>query len=107
VWIAPKLTSVAFAADSSGSPPPGGPEPEEQGNIPDQAGPGAPTGLGGVLPFTGLDPKPALIAGGSAIVGGTALVYGSRVLQDPDDFSVRPATATAVTPSAPVEPSVE
>src|SRR3954464_13868008 len=88
VWFAPKLSSTAFAADSTGSPPPGGPEPVEEGNIPEQAGPptGPPTGVGGVLPFTGLDPKPSLIAGGAAIVGGTALVYGSRVLRDPDDL---------------------
>ena len=106
VWIAPKLTSVAFAADASGSPAPGGPGPIEQGNIPEEAGPPGPTGIGGVLPFTGLDPKPSLIAGGSAIVGGTVFVYGSRLLHDPDDLSARPATADA-TPVAPVEPSAE
>jgi hypothetical protein len=103
VWFAPKLSSVAFAADSSGSPPPGGPEPVEEGNIPEQAGP--PTGIGGSLPFTGLDPKPSLIAGGSAIVGGTALVYGSRLLRDPDDSPVRPAAAAGA--ASPVEPSAE
>jgi hypothetical protein len=109
VWIAPKLTSVAFAADTSGSPAPGGPEPIEQGNIPEEAGPPTPTGIGGVLPFTGLDPKPSLIAGGSAIVGGTLFVYGSRLLHDPDDLNARPARASAAgaTPIPPVEPSAE
>jgi hypothetical protein len=109
IWIAPKLTSVAFAADTSGSPAPGGPEPVEQGNIPEEAGPtvpSGPTGIGGVLPFTGFDPKPSLIAGGSAIVGGTLLAYGARLLHDPDNLSARPATATG-TPLAPVEPSAE
>jgi hypothetical protein len=106
VWIAPKLTSVAFAADTAGSPAPGGPEPIEQGNIPEEAGPGGPTGIGGVLPFTGLDPKPSLIAGGSAIAGGTVFVYGSRLLHDPGDLTARPATADA-TSLAPVEPSAE
>jgi hypothetical protein len=108
VWIAPKLTSVAFA-DTAGSPPPGGPGPIEQGNIPEEAGPPAPTGIGGVLPFTGLDPKPSLVAGGSAIVGGTMLVYGSRLLRDPDDLGARPSPALAAdgTPVSPVEPSTE
>src|SRR6185503_6651803 len=72
VWIAPKLSSVAFVSEHAGSPPPGAPEPVEEGNIPDQAGP--PTGIGGALPFTGLDPRPALIAGTAGIVGGAALV---------------------------------
>ncbi len=95
VWIAPKLSSVAFA-QTAGSPPPGGRNPVEEGNIPEEAGPQVPTGVGGVLPFTGLDPKPALVTGTAAIAGGTALVCGSRLLRDPDDL-----TAPAPPPAPP------
>jgi hypothetical protein len=102
VWITPKLSSVAFAAGSPGSPPPGGNEPVEEGNIPEQAGP--PTGVGGALPFTGLDPRPALIAGTAGIVGGTMLVYASRLLPDDDAISApRPQPTPAPGPAITAE----
>jgi hypothetical protein len=106
-WVAPQLSSVALAADGTGSPPPGPRQPvdstgnEEQpsfeevpGNVVDvpvgtgsggaNVRRGGGSGGGGMLPFTGSDPKKLVVTGGAAIAGGKALIEFSKTIPDPD-----------------------
>jgi hypothetical protein len=99
-WVAPKLSSTAFAADAAGSPPPGGPGPVETGVGPQRApeqGPAAPPGPAGgpapaaapsgQLPFTGSNSRPLLVGGTAAVIGGAVMTQAAR-------NPVRPEEAT-------------
>ncbi len=100
-WVAPKLSSTAFAADAVGSPPPGGRQPVETGVHP-QGEPtgrppaGNPTGSPneaaapagappGRLPFTGSNTRPFVVAGTAAVVTGTVLTQASRQTLRPEE----------------------
>jgi hypothetical protein len=97
-WVAPKLSSTALAADTTGSPPPGRPQPIEGGVRPQGApeggpAPGAvPTGGAspvaapeGSLPFTGSNPRPLVVGGTAAVVAGAVLTQASRHGQRPEE----------------------
>jgi hypothetical protein len=90
-WVTPKLSSTAFAADTTGSPPPGAPQPTEGGVQPQGAPEGAPvpgavpTGApapseapAGSLPFTGSNTRPLVVGGTAAVVTGVVLTQASR-----------------------------
>jgi hypothetical protein len=100
-WVAPKLSSTAFAADAAGSPPPGQPDPintgiEPQGgpvqdpSAPDDpaAAPGA-QGRGvapaGQLPFTGSNPRPLLVGGTAAVITGAVMTQATRETVRPEE----------------------
>jgi hypothetical protein len=103
VWVAPKLSSTAFAADTTGSPPPGAPEPTEGGVRPQGAPEGAPVPAvptvpavpaggaapveapAGSLPFTGSNPRPLVVGGTAAVVTGAVLTQATRHSQRPEE----------------------
>jgi hypothetical protein len=91
VWSAPSVRTIALRAGAAGTPPPGRPTTQSASNsangvVTDPGAstavgvvtdPGASDGVGGgsgTLPLTGIDPRPLLMAGGTAIVAGGALV---------------------------------
>jgi len=80
VWSAPNIRTIAMRADAAGTPPPspGGNEVAKTSADPAAV---APQTEGGSLPFTGTDPRPLLIAGGTAIAAGSAII---AIVKDPE-----------------------
>jgi hypothetical protein len=79
VWSAPSVRTTMLRADGHGTPQP---EPPHVG--PAHVDPNAVAAAeeaSGRLPFTGIDPKPLLLAGGAAVGAGAALL---AVAQDPE-----------------------
>ena len=92
VWSAPSVRTIALRAGAAGTPPPGSPAAHSTSNSANGAAtdPGASDAVGassgsgsgsGTLPLTGIDPRPLLMAGGTAIVAGGALV---AIAHDPE-----------------------
>ena len=83
VWSAPNIRTIAMRADAAGTPPPSPPQPggNEVANTSADPAAVAPQTEGGSLPFTGTDPRPLLIAGGTAIAAGSAII---AVVKDPE-----------------------
>ena len=87
VWSAPSVRTIALRAGATGTPPPGRPATHSASNsangavtdpeVSDPAGAGSGAGSG-TLPLTGIDPRPLLVAGGTAIAAGGALVAIAR-----------------------------
>ncbi|MGH8976918.1 MAG: hypothetical protein ACRDV7_02495, partial [Acidimicrobiia bacterium] len=73
-WSAPSIRTTALLAGAPGTPAPTRRNivPPESGAAPASAF--ADPGATGTLPLTGIDPKPLLIAGGTAIAAGGALI---------------------------------
>jgi hypothetical protein len=101
VWVAPKLTSVAYAGDGTGSIAPEPPL-EEEGNPGNPGEPGTETTTtgaedgtpetqgtgssgGGMLPFTGADPRDLVVTGLGSIAAGATMLAASDRLPGPDD----------------------
>jgi hypothetical protein len=96
VWVAPRLSSVALAQTTAGSPPPstsrpaggGAGEPVAPGQ-PGEVGAGGgaalgapsagPPGAGGALPLTGADVRKLAATGGAAVATGSAMVAAERL----------------------------
>jgi hypothetical protein len=78
VWSVPSMRSTALAAQAAGTPPPVRPQqvtrsvPSTPAARTDPTNPAAVRS--GTLPLTGTDPRPLLIAGGTAIAAGTAML---------------------------------
>jgi LPXTG-motif cell wall-anchored protein len=83
-WVAPQLTSVAFAQDAAGTPPPPTPAPTS-GTVPGPP-PGGPPATQGLpfkeapraLPVTGTNAAALTIAGGVAVATGRALMLARK-----------------------------
>jgi hypothetical protein len=81
IWAAPSIRSAALDPSTAGTPPPTPPVLPHSQTRTDPGAVGATDESSGQLPFTGIDPKPLLIAGGTALAAGSALM---AVAQDPD-----------------------